>query len=110
MRFRPSLTVDNTRIDLMRVRHRLSQMLLCHGHVYSGGHAWTGVHETWLRRQRFEDRYTTAAFDHHFNAVLTATAARDCLDEQIIEAAAMPRWADTVERLGCLRGVSASRR
>jgi transposase len=39
--------------------------------------------------------------------VLTATAARDRLDEQIVTVAASPRWADQVDRLGCLRGISA---
>jgi transposase len=76
---------EDARADLMRVRHRLSKLLLRHGRVYSGGHAWNGVHQIWLRRQRFEDPpHTTAAFDHHFDAVLTATAARDRLDEQIV--------------------------
>lgn len=75
--------------------------------VYSGGHALNGVHETWLRRQRFDDTHTTAAFDHHFDAVLNATAARDRLDQQIVEIAASPRWAYQVDRLGCLRGISA---
>ena len=42
-----------------------------------------------------------------FDAVLSATAARDRLDEQIVTVAASPRWADPVDRLGCLRGISA---
>jgi transposase len=75
--------------------------------VYSGGQAWNGVHETWLRGQRFDDCHTRAAFDHYFDAVLTATAARVRLDEQIVTIAASPRWADPVDRLGCLRGISA---
>jgi transposase len=98
---------EDARADLMRVRHRLSKLLLRQGRTYSGGQAWTGVHETWLRRQRFDDSHTRAAFDHHFDAVLTTTAARDRLDEQIIAIAASPRWADPVDRLGCLRGISA---
>jgi transposase len=98
---------EDARADLMRVRHRLSKLLLRHGRVYCGGQAWNGVHETWLRRQRFDDSHTMAAFDHHFDAVLTATAARDRLDQQIVTVAASPRWADPVNRLGCLRGISA---
>ncbi len=98
---------EDARADLMRVRHRLSKLLLRHGRVYSGGQAWTGVHEIWLRRQRFDDAHTAAAFDHHFDAVLSATAGRDRLDEQIATIAASPRWADPVNRLGCLRGISA---
>src|SRR5262249_6044627 len=69
--------------------------------------AWTGVHEIWLRRQRFDDPHTTAAFNHHFDAVLNATAARDRLDEQIGEGAALPRFADPGKPGGGLRGISA---
>jgi transposase len=98
---------EDARADLMRVRHRLSKLLLRQGRIYSGGQAWTGLHETWLRQQRFQDPHTAAAFDHHFDAVLNATAARDRLDEQIIEVAASPRFANMVNRLGCLRGISA---
>ncbi len=98
---------EDARADLMRVRHRLSKLLLRHGRIYSQGQAWTGLHEVWLGRQRFDDTHTAAAFDHHFDAVLSATAARDRLDEQIVAIAASPRWADAVDRLGCLRGISA---
>ena len=39
---------EDARIDLVASRHRLSKLLLRHWHVYSGGHAWTGVHDQWL--------------------------------------------------------------
>jgi transposase len=98
---------DDARADLMRVRHRLSKLLLRQGIVYSGGTPWTCVHEAWLRKQRFADHHLKAAFDHSFDAVLAATAARDRLDEQILDVAASARFADPVNRLGCLRGISA---
>jgi len=98
---------EDARADLMRVRHRLSKLLLRQGIVYFGGTPWTCVHEEWLRRQRFDDAHLKAAFDHGFDAVLAATAARDRLDEQITELAASPRFADPVNRLGCLRGIPA---
>ena len=91
----------------MRVRHRLSKLLLRQGIVYSGGTPWTCKHEEWLRRHRFTDIHLKAAFDHGFDAVLAATAARDRLDDHILEVAASPRFADPVNRLGCLRGISA---
>ena len=74
-----------------------------HGGVVADG----GKHELWLRRQRFDDAHTAAAFNHHFDVSFSATAARDRLDEQIVKIAATPRWADAVDRLGCLRGISA---
>jgi transposase len=98
---------EASRADLMRVRHRLSKLLLRQGIAFSGGTPWTGVHELRLRRQRFGDIHLQAAFDHSFDAVLSATAARDRLDEQITTVAASPRFADPVNRLGCLRGISA---
>src|SRR3954465_7757358 len=49
---------EDVRGDLMSARHRLSKLLLRQGIVYSGGKAWTGVHERWLGAQR-----QTAAFD-----------------------------------------------
>jgi transposase len=98
---------DDARADLMRVRHRLSKLLLRQGIVYSGGTPWTCVHEAWLRKQRFADHHLKAAFDHSFDAVLAATAARGRLDEQILDVAASARFADPVNRLGCLRGISA---
>jgi transposase len=98
---------EDARAGLMRVRHRLSKLLLRQGIVYFGGTPWTDAHELWLRRQRFDDIHLKAAFDHGFDAVLAATAARDRLDEQIAEVAASPQFADPVNRLGCLRGISA---
>lgn len=35
---------EDARADLMRVRHRLSKLLLRQGRVYSRGPAWNGVH------------------------------------------------------------------
>lgn len=40
---------EGARADRMRVRHRLSKLLLRQGRVHSGRQAWTGTHETWLR-------------------------------------------------------------
>ncbi|MGV1050520.1 MAG: IS110 family transposase, partial [Solirubrobacterales bacterium] len=97
---------DDARIDLMRARHRVSKLLLRHGIVYFGGRAWTGVHERWLRSQRFELPGTRAAFEEAFDAVLAASARRDRLDEAIIATAARPEWAPIVSRLGAIRGIA----
>jgi transposase len=97
---------DDARVDVMRARHRLSKLLLRHGIVYCGGKAWNGVHERWLRSQRFELPGTTAAFDAAFDAVLSVTARRDRLDEAIVATAARPQWAPVVARLGAIRGIA----
>ena len=45
---------EDCRGDLMRERHRLSRLLLRNGIVFSGGQAWSGAHDAWLRRQTFD--------------------------------------------------------
>jgi transposase len=97
---------ENCRADLMRARHRLSKLLLRHGIVYVGGEAWTGVHDAWLREQRFERVGTRAAFESHYETVLATTARRDRLDDAIEALAADSRFTPVVRRLGCLRGIS----
>ena len=96
---------EDCRADLMRARHRLSKLLLRHGIVYYGGHAWTGKHETWLQQQRFESRAVQLAFDSEHETVLTVQARRDRLDAAITQMAADSEFTPVVRRLGCLRGI-----
>jgi len=97
---------EDCRSDLMRARHRLSKLLLRQGIVYSGGQAWTGAHDAWLRRQRFDSPALQLAFESDYDAVLTVKARRDRLDQAIAAMAADSEFTAMVQRLGCLRGVS----
>ncbi|MGH3368390.1 MAG: IS110 family transposase [Nocardioidaceae bacterium] len=97
---------EDCRGDLMRARHRLSKLLLRHGIVYDDGDAWTGKHDAWLRRRRFENPTTRLTFESDYDAVLVTTARRDRLDEAIAVMAADSEFTPLVRRLGCLRGIS----
>jgi transposase len=95
---------EDVRGDLMRARHRLSELLLRQGMLYDGT-AWTRAHEAWLRLLSFERLGVRLAFDEAFDTVLAARARRDRLDTAITELAATEPFAPAVARLGCLRGV-----
>jgi transposase len=97
---------DDVRGDLMSARHRLSKLLLRHGIVYSGGKPWTGVHDVWLRQQRFDQRGLQMAFETAYDTVLATVDRRDRLDAAIAVMAADSEFTPVVHRLGCLRGVS----
>jgi transposase len=97
---------EDARGDLMRARHRLSKLLLRHGIVYYDGHAWTGRHDAWLRRQRFDNATTRLTFESDYDTVLAVTARRDRLDVAIAAMAADSEFTPIVHRLACLRGVS----
>lgn len=97
---------EDVRGDLMRVRHRVSKLLLRHGHVYYGGKAWTGAHQAWLHRIRFDQAGTRAAYEADLEAVEFAIARRDRLDAAITAMAADSEFTSTVRKLCCLRGIS----
>ncbi len=97
---------DDVRGDLMSARHRLSKLLLRQGIVYSGGKAWTGVHDGWLRRQRFDQPGLQMAFETAFDTMLATVDRRDRLDVAIAAMAADSEFTPVVHRLGCLRGVA----
>jgi transposase len=97
---------EDCRGDLMRARHRLSKLLLRHGIVYYGGHAWTGKHDAWLRAQRLEPTPARVTFDAAYDTVLATSARRDRLDRSIEEMAGDSEFTPVVRRLACLRGIS----
>ena len=96
---------EDARGDLMRARHPLSKLLLRQGIVYSGGQSWTGTHDAWLRRQRFEGSALQMTFESDYDAVLSVKARRDRLDAAIAVMAADSEFTPLVARLGCLRGI-----
>ena len=97
---------EDCRGDLMSARHRLGKLLLRQGIVYSGGSAWTGKHDAWLRSQRFDDPARQLAFESAYETVTMTLARRDRLDTAIEAMAAASEFTDVVHRLGCLRGIS----
>jgi transposase len=97
---------EDVRGDLMRVRHRVSKLLLRHGYVYYDGKAWTGAHHAWLHRIRFDQAGTQSAYEADLEAVEFAIARRNRLDDAITAMAADSEFTPTVRKLCCLRGVS----
>lgn len=97
---------EDVRADLMSARHRLSKLLLRQGIVYSGGKTWTGIHDVWLRQQRFELPGLQIAYDTAYETMLATLARRDRLDAAIKAMSVDSMFTPVVQRLGCLRGIS----
>jgi transposase len=79
---------EDVRGDLMRLRHRVSKLLLRHGHVYHDGPAWTRQHTWWLHSIRFDLPGTQAAYEADLEAVEFTLARRERLDDAIATTAA----------------------
>jgi len=97
---------EHARGDVMRSRHRVSKLLLRQGIVYSGGQPWNGVHDAWLRRQRFEQAPLQAAYESAYEAMAMAVARRERLETAIAVMAADSPYTPVVRRLGCLRPIA----
>ena len=97
---------EDCRRDLMSARHRVSKLLLRQEIVYYDGHAWTKVHDTWLRAQHFDAPGLQLAYESAYDAMLAALDRRNRLDGAIAEMAASSDYTPVTVRLGCLRGVS----
>lgn len=97
---------EDTRGDLLRLRHRVSKLLLRHGEVYYGGRAWTAGHATWLHSVRFDRVGTQTAYEADVEAVEFTLARRARLDEMIATMAADSEFTPVVRKLCCLRGIS----
>jgi transposase len=84
----------------------LSKLLLRQGIVYTGGKPWTGVHDAWLRSQRFDHTGRQLAFDAAYETMIMTSDRRDRLDEAIGAMAGNSSYTEVVHRLGCLRSIS----
>ncbi len=97
---------EDLRGDLMSARHRISKLLLRHGHVFDEpGETWSTRHLAWLSRARFEQPLTEVVFGEYLAHHEVLLARRDRLDVLIAEQSVLGSWAPMVARLRCLRGV-----
>ncbi|MDQ0864811.1 IS110 family transposase [Arthrobacter globiformis] len=97
---------EDVRGDLMRARHRISKLLLRQGIVYSGGRAWTGIHDLWLARQHFDAPARQLTYESSLEALHEISDRRDRLDEAITAMAYGSDYTPVVRALQCLRGIS----
>ena len=97
---------EAARVDLMRVRHRLSKLLLRRELEFPGpGRSWSREYWRWLRSLRFADHPSRSVIGDYMAAVLALEQRRDWLDAQIEIAAPQSPWAATIARVRCLRGI-----
>lgn len=96
---------ESAKQDLMRVRHRLSKMLLRRGRVYRTGRNWTQRHGEWLRGQRFEHAADQAVFEDYMLAVEQLEERIAGLDTHLTQIAESDPFRERVGWLRCFRGI-----
>jgi transposase len=97
---------EDLRGDLMSARHRVAKLLLRHDMRFEGRERnWTQPHLKWLSTVRFEHPGTQAAFDDYRGAVDALIIRRGELERQIAAQLPLSPWAQSAQRLMCLRGI-----
>jgi transposase len=97
---------EDLRGDLMRARHRLAKLLLRHDVRFDGPQRnWTQAHLRWLTSVRFEQPASQRAFEDYLGGVEALLVRRGQLESDIAELLPASPWAQTAQRLMCLRGI-----
>ena len=96
---------DACRRDLMNARHRVSKMLLRHGHVYPKPSTWTAEHRRWLSARRFDEPASELVFADLIASVDGLTARKQAIALSLSRLATDERWWPTVARLRAFRGI-----
>jgi len=96
---------EAVRVDLMRCRHRLSKLLLRHGHRFDDGPAWTQRHRDWLATIELGWPAAQATLLDARGAIDALAHRRDQLEREIAAMLPGSPWAVQASRLRCLRGI-----
>jgi len=96
---------EAVRVDLMRCRHRLSKLLLRHGHRFDDGQAWTQRHRDWLATIQLGWPAAQATLLDVRGAIDALAHRRDGLEREITAMLPASPWATQIGRLRCLRGI-----
>lgn len=96
---------ENAKRDLLRSRHRLSNLLLRRGRVFREGRNWTQRHRAWLYQQSFEHPADQIAFADYLAAVEALEERVRSLEAAMAAIAEQEPYAAPVGWLRCLRGV-----
>ena len=95
---------DAVRRDLLRVRHRVSKLLLRRGRPYAG-RQWSGAHQTWLRAVAWEQAADQVVFNVALLALDQLEARLAALDGHLRTVADTEPYRTPVGWLRCFRGI-----
>jgi len=96
---------EAAQVDLGRVKHRVSKLLLRYGLAWDGETTWNLTHLGWIAGQHFDQISTQLALDDGLAAVHQLMARLKHLDEHLEVLLPDSGYLPVVQALSCLRGV-----
>lgn len=98
-------TREDTLVDRLRARHRLSKCLLRHGRIYRPTKPWGVAHRAWLHAQTFDELALQQTYTAYLRTLEEAEARLALITQQILDLAHTPPYQCPVQYLRCLRGI-----
>jgi transposase len=89
----------------LKARQQMKAFLLRHGRIYAGKTSWTKAHGRWLADQAFEHAADQLAFTEYVLATQGADERLARLDQALVQATRVWRFAPVVSALRTLRGI-----
>jgi transposase len=97
---------EDSCVDLLRARHRLSKFLLRHGRRFTATkRAWNARHHTWLQDQAWPLPALAHTHRAYVRAVDDALARLQTVEADLRELLSLEPLRARVERLRCFRGI-----
>jgi len=93
------------KLDYTRSKQRLSKFLLRHGYLYQGS-PWTQRHMQWMKGIEFPQPMLADTFERYLETLLTQKEQLKAMDAKKELLAIGPRYATSVARLRCLKGIN----
>ena len=95
---------DDHNTALKHIKQQLNAFLLRHGFKFDGKTKWTLKHIEWIKKLSCTDKQREI-FNEYLATYETLSDKIDALDLRIEELSQTERYADTVKKLTCIKGI-----
>ncbi len=98
---------DDANAELKRVKQQITAMCVRHGKQYSGTkNKWTVTYRAWLKKLEMESPLLRETLDEYLLRLQQLEEKLTLYDKRIAEFAESERYADTVKKLTCFKGIA----
>jgi transposase len=98
---------DDANAELKRVKQQITTFCIRHSKLYDGvKHKWTKEHRTWLKKLKFENAVLREVLDEYLLRLQQIEEKIATYAKRIEEFANTERYAETVKKMGCLKGIA----
>ena len=98
---------DDANAELKRVKQQITAFCIRHSKLYDGAkHKWTKEHRTWLKELKFDNAVLRETLDEYLLRLQQIEEKMNIYSKRIEEFANMERYAASVKKMGCLKGIA----